>query len=160
DGGISTMTYDVSHRLTCFIDPRGMRTSYAYDANGFVKRITEPSGALTTCSYLDWGTTAVTDPAGQRTTMTHNMARNIASSTDADGYTTTYRWAGNRLQAMIDGKGNRSTFTYAALTRRTVGLQSIRDAQGGIFTFVYDTNDRVSGLIDHLGKRSTLIWDG
>ena len=79
--------------------------------------------------------------------------------TDPAGRRTSYVWDRHRLRLHIDPNGNRTTLTYATLVNRNVGLQSIRDAQGGIFTFPYDSNDRLNALVDHLGHRSTLVWD-
>jgi YD repeat-containing protein len=159
DGTIISLTYDTSHRLTAYIDSRGQRTSYGYDANSWVNRITTPTGARTTYLFRDWLTTRVTDPKGQTTTLLHNMARNITGVINPKGNRSTYLWSGNRLKGFVDGDGHRTTLTYALLVRRNYSLQSIQDAMGGRFTFAYDANDRLVTLIDQLGNRATLLWD-
>jgi YD repeat-containing protein len=160
DSAVTSLIYDGSHRLIGYSDPNGNRTSYSYDGNSFVNSITTPSGNRTTYLYLNWGATRVTDAAGQMTTLLYNFNRNVAGTIDPLGNRSTYLWVGSRLQGFIDGNGHRSTLTYAQLTTRTPALQSIHDAVGGRFTFLYNASNQVQALIDQLGNRSTLTWDG
>src|SRR5262249_12909828 len=73
---------------------------------------------------------------------------------------TTYVLENKRLKTYIDPNNHRTTFSYAALPNRTASLQSITDAGGGRFSFLYDPANRVNGIINQLGASSTLQWDG
>ena len=52
---------------------------------------------------------------------------------------TSYLWSNNRVKRWTDGSGKRSNFSHASLTNHTLGLERIVDAEGGIFTFTYDS---------------------
>jgi YD repeat-containing protein len=159
DLAIVSLAYDGSSRLKAYIDQLGRRTSYGYDSNGWCASTTKPDGTRTSYTYRNWSTTRITTPLNQITTLAHAWDRNIASVTSPLGTRTSYAWSNNRVQSLTDGNGNRTTVAYTTLTNRTLALQTIQDALGGRYSFVYDTSSRVKALIDQLGKRSTLLYD-
>jgi YD repeat-containing protein len=150
DGARVTLQYSGAtgrQTLTSYTDQRGQETSYSYDSNSAVNSVTTPTGDRTSYSYRDWGTTQVIDAAGQVTTLLHNFARNIQGVINPTGARTTYLWSQGRLRGFIDGNGNRTTFGYASLANQNVAIQSIQDAMEGRYTFLYNANNQVQGLI-------------
>ena len=77
DGTAVNLRYDAGHRMTAFIDAAGRRTSYGYDADGWVVSAQAPGQPRTTLTVRDWNTTRITDVGGQITTVLHAPARNV-----------------------------------------------------------------------------------
>ena len=72
---------------------------------------------------------------------------------------TTATWLLNQLQTYTDGNGHRTSLSYTTLADNTQRVQAIEYPNGGRFTYLFD-GAQVSGLVDELGNRSTLLWDG
>jgi YD repeat-containing protein len=164
DGTRVSLAYDANSRLTRHVDPRGQITSYQYGTtDGRLSSFTTPTGAQTAFAYpsaLSGYQTQVTDPTGAVTALVFNTAGNLSGLTDPTGARSSYLWDSHRLVGHVNARGYRSSFTYAAKSDRTSGLASMRDARGGVYTFLYDTNGRVTGLVDQLANRATLTWSG
>src|SRR5579859_1334635 len=159
DLSIVSMTYNAAHRLTAYQDAGGNRTSYSYDGNNFANQVILPSGARTTFTYRDWGTTKVTDARSNVTTLLYNMARNITGTISPVGARTTFTWLSNQLTAVLDPHANRTTVISTTLGNSTSFLNAIPDALGNRYSITYDTNSRVKSLRDQLGNRTTFVWD-
>jgi YD repeat-containing protein len=126
----------------CYIsgvtDSLGNSSSYQYDDNGYLTRITDKSGFVTD---YEWEPTL----------------RNLTKKTDAFGRVWSYEWCyrGN-LMKEIDPAGNETTYTYDAHNNRT----SKTDALGHVTRYVYDpTGNYLTQTIDAMGGISSFTYD-
>ncbi|HSD96207.1 MAG TPA: DUF6531 domain-containing protein, partial [Sulfuricaulis sp.] len=127
-GHITTYdSYDGNARLLQMTDPNGLRTSYAYDARGRVKTITQTPvlgpAALTQYSYTPWGDVSqVIDPDGVVLNYGYDAAHYLRTITDL---------AGNQIRYKYDLKGNRTQDyiydPYGYLTRSVAYTYDLRN---------------------------------
>ncbi len=157
DLSITSLAYDSSHRLTVYTSPDAARTTYAYDILGRVVALRRPSGARYTFAY--GAGLAATDPAGNRTSVISDYNENTIAIVNTLGQRTSYVWSAGQRVANIDALGRRTSFAYVTLANRRQGLQSITNALGARYTFLYDGSSRTQTLIDYRGLRTTLVWD-
>jgi YD repeat-containing protein len=104
--------------------------------------------------------TIVKDPRGLQTTLSFTRDQNVSRVLDTAGQRTSYTWSAGRVRSVQDPRGKITTFTYATMTDGTQRLQQIITPVAGRFSYTYNANNLLTGLMDQLGRRSTLLWDG
>jgi YD repeat-containing protein len=167
NGGVTTFTYDGSHRLLTTIDPVQNASSQPqslvnhYDAQARVDRQTDPMGLVTTFDYTGVpGATKVTDPAGKVTLYSYS---NLVLIAVTKGYGTpqaatwTYLRDMNTLtiNATVDPNGNVTQQAYddsGNLARST-------DALGRTTSYTYNSLNEPQSQTDALGAVSTFTYD-
>jgi YD repeat-containing protein len=120
-GHTATYGYDALDRLTSVAyAPGGPTVSYAYNADGDLTTLTDPSGVTTYVVDQLGRLTAENFPGGTSNAYTYDAADNLKSVTD-DGGTTSYAYNGlNQLTAVSEpGATQATTFTYDADGQRT-----------------------------------------
>ena len=142
NGFLNTFLYRV-------ISPLSARTTYLWEFNGglpYTLAVTDPNKNRTT--YTFFGTDITTGPYDIRVL---DPLTNI----------TTILKDGARPGTIIDPLGNRATISYLTMTNTLNDrrMNTVTLPSGGIFTFGYNIDDRVTLLFDENGNRSTLIWD-
>ncbi|RTL88502.1 MAG: RHS repeat protein, partial [Hyphomicrobiales bacterium] len=121
--------------LTSVKDPKGLTTTYAWDA-------------------LD-NNTSVTSPDTGKSTRTFDAAGNVPTSTDARGKVTTYAYdALNRKISETRAGGPNVQFQYDQGTNGTGRLTKITDGTGST-AYSYDANGRIIQKLQTIG---TLSW--
>ncbi|RTL89381.1 MAG: RHS repeat protein, partial [Hyphomicrobiales bacterium] len=121
--------------LTSVKDPKGLTTTYAWDA-------------------LD-NNTSVTSPDAGKTTRTFDAAGNVLTSTDARGKATTYAYdALNRKISETRAGGPNVQFQYDQGTNGIGRLTKITDGTGST-AYSYDANGRIIQKLQTIG---TLSW--
>src|SRR5262249_51632710 len=140
---VTTFVYDIGSNLLSSTDPRGVMTSYAYDAlNRMVTEIdafsypsTLPSlnhaSPVTTFVY-DIGSNLIqtTSPRGFTTSIAYDALNREAITTEAvctsDQRTTTSIYdAANNLIASTNGRGFTTSMTYDALNREVATTDAL-----------------------------------
>ncbi len=158
-------------------------TTYDYDADGNLIKMTDPVGSVTTHTYDSAGLRlTTTDPNGNTTTFTYDALGRLEIVTDALG--TRYRYVrdsrGNVL-LRIDAEGlpeeRRVSFTYDALNRMLTSMNgegeltvhsydaagnpfSVEDPTGVRFIRTFDSRNRVSAVQDPARGKVALEFDG
>src|SRR5207244_3047332 len=157
DLNVTTMVYDISHRLTAWVTPLGNRTSYAYDASNKLKKVTTPDGQVTSFTYTTTKT-VVTDPKGAVTTLTLSGS-SLVGIVDPKGNRTSFTWASSRLASAQDARGNRTSFTYATMNDQSKRLDTIKLPDANTFQYQYNTaTGKLARIIDEAGKLTSLVW--
>jgi YD repeat-containing protein len=103
-------------------DPRGFRTTYAYDALRRLTSVTDALNEVTTTGYDANGfAQAVTDPLNHTTTTLYDVLGRVTATIDALGHrtTTTYDAAGLPLTS-TDELGRQTSLVYDGYKRRLV----------------------------------------
>jgi RHS repeat-associated protein len=139
----TTFGYDADDRLTRVTDPEGHLTEIGYDAVGNRTSLTDPDHDTTSWEYdAENELTAVTDAAGDTTHYSYDPAGNRESSTTPMGHRTTYGYdAAGRLTSVTDPLGHETTYGYDADGRRDL----LTDAVGAGTTYTYDADGELTG---------------
>jgi RHS repeat-associated protein len=110
----TTYGYNPAGQITSDTDPTGGKTSFIYDAEGFLGSATDPQNHVTQYGY-DSGEhlTSVTAPDGGVTKYVYDGTGNLTSRTDPDNNSWTYLYdADNRLTKATDPLSNSFSYTY------------------------------------------------
>ena len=142
----TTLVYDVMGRLSSSTRASGtasaITTSYAYDDNGSVTSITDPSGTVYAYVYDDaHRLTTITDDLGNTITYTYDDADNITKQEYKDtGATLTYS----------------HSYVYDELSRIMESVDANLDA----VEYAYDVNSNVTSVTDGNLNATTYAFDG
>ena len=171
----TTLTYVTTpwaiEGLSSLTTPDGGRTTYTYTgvAGAPTTNVLSPLGYRTTFTGRhSLAESLQIDPRGYVTTLTRiGSLEPISSAGAIRGIRTplqrrfTFTWGDNERLTVAADAGGTTTFTYATLSTfsNVQAIASVRNQASGIFTYVYDANDRISDLINQKGDRTTLVWD-
>jgi RHS repeat-associated protein len=181
DGGVTTYEYSNRGERISQVDPVGAKTTWTYDGAGRMITMVEPRGNVAGANPVDYqwtyGYDAVgrkiseTDPLGRVSTTTYDALGRATNQTRPDGSTatlfdpilqerkvTTTDQAGRsntteldalgRVVKTIDARGFATLSTYDAVGNRI--SQTAPD--GGITTWTYDNENRVTSMVDPRGN--------
>jgi RHS repeat-associated protein len=175
--------YYADNLVKSVTDPLGRVTSFDYDINGNVSRITRNYGladantstATFTSNYSQMAT--VTNPLGNSIAFGYDASGNLLSTTDALGEKSTYSYdadghviqasdplnnsvklsyLGNEPTTVTDQAGNSSSQYYDAAGR----LLSVTDALNHTSQFSYDLLDHISTTTDARNAKISYTYDG
>jgi RHS repeat-associated protein len=165
-------TFDANGRLASVMDPRGLVTSYTYNAFDQRATISSPDTGATTKTFDAAGNvTTSTDARGQTTSYLYDGLNRLVRATHADGSIIAYgydqgAYGVGRLTSMSDPSGTTS-YAYDALGHvvqktQTTGyvtlvtqwsydagsgrLVSVTYPSGSVVLYAYDANARVSAI--------------
>ena len=132
------------------VQPDGTVWGSVFDEAGNVLSVTDPLGAVTTCTYLDGGRlSTVTDAAGNRYSVTTDAAGLPSSVTNPLGRTTHYDRDGfGRVVAVTDPLGNTTRHEWTVEGRPSTR----RFPDGSTERWVYDAEGNLVEEIDALGQ--------
>lgn len=145
---------------TTVTDPLGRKTEYRFNGQGYVTRITDATGRVTS-QTLDPATNlvqSITDSVGRVTRYTYDAKGKLTQVTDPLGNITRieYDSTWNKPTKITDALGNITTLTYGTKGR----LIQSTDATGAVRQIAYTSQGLPSTLTDPLGRISSLAWDG
>lgn len=147
--------FDSEGRITVEIDEEGKRLrTYAYDAEGRKKSITDGSGNTTRYEYGDGVTGVAGLPARviyptytkeSKYDRRNRLVEEIAVLSETERLTTRYSYdaVGNQI-SVIDRAGRTTRYEYDSLNRRVRTI----DALGGVVALTYDNRDNMIALTD------------
>ncbi len=151
--------YDERGLLTSTTDSRNNVTTYQYESRtGWLKQITQPTGATTTFEYDSLGNPSeVTDALGRTTSQTFDRVgrRVLVSQVGGQAETSWEYDRGGLLVRTVDPTGAATRFAYDLAGR----LTQETDAQGNYVTYQYDPAGQLTAVIDRRGNRSTTEYD-
>ena len=180
DGAVWQYTYDAAGNLLTGTDPLGAVTTYGYadggrlesvtdalghtslietNPAGLATKVTGPLGAYDTARYDAFGRPVeVTDAFGLRTELSWTVEGRLAARTVAGAAAVTESWTydgeGN-VTAYVDRLGQ-STFFESG----TFDLPRARTGPDGArYEFEYDTETRLSAVVNPLGARWQYAYD-
>jgi RHS repeat-associated protein len=162
--GPATLHYDYSAAgdLADFVDPRGSKFAYTYDANHDL--LTTPAGGGQPASTLTYDSSgrlvSVTDANGHTTAISNDVAGQKQVVTDALGLKTTiytYDDLGNIAGLDVIAGGN----TTSVRTTYDSGSHplSYTDALGHTTTTTYDTAGNATQTTDAFGSTTGYVYD-
>jgi len=154
----TTYTYDADNELTKVTQPGGTTVNYAYDGNGNQVKQTNAAGHSTTYAYdLLNRVISITDPLGRVTLYAYDGAGNRTSLTDPSGHVTKYGFdAANELTSVSysDGKTPNVSYTYTSDGQRATMVDGT-----GTTTYTYDSLNRLTSVTDGPGKTTGYAYD-
>lgn len=137
-GGLTRFTYDANHFLLTMVDPNGGTVTNGYDGDGRVATQSDPMNRTTAFSYTPTGTT-ITDPRG---------------------VVEVQQYDNNELQSLTRGSGTPQAATWSyAYDPDTLGLTSITDPNGHIWSNTYDASGNLLAAVDPLNRQTTYAYD-
>ena len=166
NGCETTFGYEpsTSGLLQTITNPTGQCTTYAFDDNDRLTSVTWPTGGVSYYSYVSPGT-VVTDPLGNVTTFSAGTSDDdadeiIAEVTDPLGNNTYTARPSSRLSGVMDPRLSITTYNYLPATFTAAQqLQSVQLPNGGIFTYLYNSNNLVNQIVDPNGNLSSINWN-
>ena len=160
-GRIRTYTYDAASRPLTYVDRANRSATYGYDPDGNPSSVTYSDGDVQTGTW---------DPVGRLLTVTDADTIIERSYNDADDLvsertrgnngvalpdvTLSYTTDANGKRLSSSGPGGSVAYAYDSRGR----LSSLQDNASGIFTFVYDTTDRLVALSRPNGVNDVLNY--
>ncbi|MGW7529788.1 DUF6531 domain-containing protein [Streptomyces sp. NPDC054783] len=177
-GAVWRHTYDQRGNLQTVLDPMGAETRYAYDAAGRPTAITDALGRTRTVAYNDAGLPlALTDELGHTTTIRRDSFGRVIQVTDPLQNRTRLGWTtegkpawrehpdNTRESWTWDAEGNLLTHTDTAgnTTQHTPGHFDVpatrTDPSGAYFEFAYDTERRLTRVLNPMGQAWAYVYD-
>ncbi len=189
NGGVSTMTYNSSHGLLTFTDPRGIQLAKnEYDADGRLVAQYDAAGAKLDLSARDipgrretvkdrrgnstvyeydssGNVTRVTDALGGVTAYTYDALGNELSKTDPNGLTTTRTVdaATGNVISETDPLGRTTAYAYNTINGSNgptpKNIKQVTDAKGNVTNFGYDILDNPNSIKDANGAVTAMQWN-
>jgi RHS repeat-associated protein len=147
-------------------DPRGIKDTYSFDANGYASSITDAadtSAAQTTKAVFSPATnllTSQTDPLGRTTAYTYDSLGDVTSITELAGttqaakYSFTYEPAYHRLASVTDPLGHTSTIAY----NDAAHTETVTDALGHKWVISLNDGGQPIEETDPLGEHTFLSY--
>jgi RHS repeat-associated protein len=152
----TTYSYDVDGRLQRITDARSKDTTITSNSAGQPLAITDPTGKVTTSSYLMGDLVAVTDPLNHTTTTFVDSGGRTAGSLNSIGSLRRVDYDPlNRPTTIADPLGGATSFTYDP----NGNILTVTDAHGGVTTSTYDTMDRPATHEDPLHRVESDSFD-
>ncbi len=156
-GNHTSFAYDLNGNLITMTDPSLQVTTFAYNAAGQPIRITDPLGNITRFDYDVHGNLlTTTDPLGNQTQRTYDTISRLIAATDPQGHTT--QWAYNPLNQvthMTDAVNGLTRFTYDP----NGNLLTVTDAKGQTTSYTYDGMDQLATRTDPLARVERYSYD-
>jgi RHS repeat-associated protein len=157
--GIQTMTWsrDFAEEPTSIVDPRNLTTGETW-VNGDMTGINHADGTSEAFAYNSFDRlTSFTDQNGNKTTSGYDATTgDLLTTTDALNKTTTNTWSNGLLQTVKDANGNVTSFSYDSFRR----VQLVTNALSGKTTMLYDGAGNTTGVVDPLSRMVTSAFDG
>jgi len=153
----ASIEYDELGRVLNRRDSAGhVKTSYQYDDNGNLLRVTDGLNQTTQMSYdaLD-RVTSVTDGLGRVSTFAYDAGNRLVRATDAAGATTAYAYDGFGLLWQVTSADSGTTSYIFDATGRLTGMLR---ANGVQTTYGYDSINRITS-ISAGGQTSQAAYD-
>lgn len=168
-GGITTFTYDASHRMltdkgpVCNVTTGCNGLVNVYDSNGRVQQQTSPGGKTSSYTYASsWPlfTTTVTDPLGHKNQYDYALGLpvDVIQAVDTSlAQTTTYSYdpASLGLAAVTNANSETSTTTYDAKTNPL----TTTDPLGNKTTYTYNARSQPLTIQGPSGVVTTATYD-
>ncbi|MBL8793407.1 MAG: SBBP repeat-containing protein, partial [Planctomycetia bacterium] len=190
---VTTYLYDIASNLLSVTDPRGVVTSYAYDALNRVARVRDAHSAPTNLPALnhavpvtsfiyDIGSNllSVTDPRGVTTSFAYDALNRVSRRIDAfsaptnlpglnhaSPVTTFVYDAESNLLSVTDPRAVTTSFAYDALNRRTTVIEAFSaptalpglNHASPVWTSVYDIASNLLSTTDARGVTTSFAYD-
>jgi RHS repeat-associated protein len=160
-GKIATFTYDLVWRKTSQTigadTPEAATTTYVYDGEGNLTRVTDPRGKSWNYTYDSRDRRlSATDPLGNKTEWTYDAEGNRLTEKRADnGVTTNVYDARNRVVQSTDPKNQVTRFTYD----NGDNLITLTDARNNSYGFSYDLLNRKTSMIYPDNSHEDYVYD-
>lgn len=154
DGGSVSYTHDAAGRLTGMTNERGT-TTYGYDTEGRLTTETDALSRSTVYSYVERAcSTCGTGGFGKLHSITDAAGRSTYYEYDSSGHLTrvTYSGSSDYVQFGYDSAGRRVSMMDTRLPAADLG--------GQMFTWEYDTMDRLTTETYPNGKKVAVALDG
>ena len=142
------LVYDLRGNIIEKKDGNGNTTSYQYDAENLLTKVTDALGNSTTYTYNAAGNLLTqTDGNGNTTTYQYNSANLVSSKTDPSGAAEHYTYYANgKLKGKTDRNGIVTSYTYDVFGRLLK-----EDAEGQVQSYTYDGNGNMLTMTNETG---------
>jgi RHS repeat-associated protein len=183
DGSFETYGYDANGNMTEKTDGRGKTWTNEYDGNGFLTRVTRPTGGVTEYDYNPDKTVAGVSENGRTTTYGYDTYKRVSQVTypngsivaytydlndriltmvekdhadDAEFETTTFAYDKNgNMTSITDTNGNDIVYTYNLMDK----VESVTDKRDSVITYGYDEMNRAAVVTDPLGSTTQFAYN-
>jgi len=156
-GKTTTFGYDSAgiNRISA-LDPKGNKSSFSYDQNRRLTRITHADGTHIDFSYDACAMTGIRDENGHNLSYSRDKMLRITEITDAMNAVSKNAYDGNgNLVTTTDPLLKIVSMTYDAVDR----LATITDPSGGSVLFMRDANGNITAVRDERLKQTAFTFD-
>ncbi|WP_137790953.1 DNRLRE domain-containing protein [Bacillus sp. E(2018)] len=141
-----TSEYNNLGNKTAFIDGKGQKSTYLYNANNLLTNVTDPKLNKTSFNYDSFGNlSSITNAKNNTISFKYDESGNLVSTTNPLEQSSTFSYDknGNKTQE-IDGSGNTLLYNYDSLNRvNEYYINGVKE-----FAFSYDKNNNLSTVIN------------
>jgi RHS repeat-associated protein len=95
------------------------------------------------------------DTNNRAVTYAYNGSNQLITATDWNNQVTTFGYSGSYVNTITDPAGRTTTLTHSAAQ-----LTSIQDPDGSLWSYGYDTGNRMTTLTNPLSKTTSVTYDG
>ena len=174
----SVYNFNAKGLISSIVSPNGNAITMTYDSNDFLTAITDSSSRSLTLTYDSAGMlTTVSDPASRTVTYSYDALGNLTKVTNQNNEVTKYEYdADHHITKLTDPRNNavvnnvydnegRVTQQTNALGKvlsldySTPGQTAYTDANGGVTTYFYDSNLRITKVKDALNGETLTSYD-
>ncbi len=165
----STVAFNAQGQMTSRVDTNGNTTSYEYDAEGRLAKVTDPAGLETVYAYANGRIASITEPSGKVLEFGLSLQGGIELITKADDAERGFSYNDHGvLESETDEDGNTTSYTTDAADRlarvdlpdgatvrleiaNAIGVQDLSGPEPGPQNFVRP-EDRFSVVTDPRGN--------
>jgi RHS repeat-associated protein len=168
DGVNYGLTYDegdrliaITQRFTINHDTQAIRTSFGYDAQGHLVEIRrgivgQEAGVVARYAYSDQGClTNFRDALGGESSYAYDAYRRMTRETDPNSYTFFYKYDGQGRCVASIGQDK----LWRVSLKYEPGRTLVKEADGGVWTFMYNDAGTVTRVLDPYGGAADRITD-
>jgi len=148
DGKTTTLSYDLTNRVTTVAAPLSRTTRYTYDVTGKVTRTVNPLNQNTDVEWSpDFKVTKVIEPTGRFTRYDYNANGYLTLSVNQLGEQTVLTY----VNSPVDGNDVGNHLSQLDTVTRPRGVLTTTDPNDYRWRYTYDTAGNVDKVIDPTG---------
>ncbi|GAL64997.1 DUF6531 domain-containing protein [Algibacter lectus] len=156
DEGILEYWTQYEKSKTIVTNSLGHTSTYYYDSNNLIYRITDAKGGETYQKYNDLQyLEMLTDPLGNTTKYTYDLFGNTTSIEDADKNKTAFEY--DSMQRLIGYTGPDGSMSWKYDIDNKLIARSFPD--GTQLKYEYDTDNQLLAMTDSADNRTTFFWN-
>lgn len=158
NGNALQFAYDDDKRLTTITDDAGRSLDLQYEDDQLVQ-ITDPAGRVFTYTYTGEEMTQLTGPGGHSLTYTYtDGCHDLTSVTNGLGQEHVFQYNNDFALASVNDPAGQELYSFT-YDWSPEGQTIVTDANGNLWVYSRDTQDRITSITDPMQHVITRTWN-